>query len=87
VKQKGDWTVHAIVSSSAEVKDVKEALQKREYKVKSIVRRKCKLPNKWICSLIATADRTHILTSENIWLKGWEVDFVCNEDEIAQFLD
>jgi len=87
VYQKGDWTVHAIVSSSAEKKDVKEALQKRDYKVKSIVRRKCKLPNKWICSLIASADRTHILTSENIWLKGWEVDFVCNEEEIAQFLD
>jgi len=87
VYQKGDWTVHAIVSSSAEKNDVKEALQKRDYKVKSIVRRKCKLPNKWICSLIASADRTHILTSENIWLKGWEVDFVCNEEEIAQFLD
>merc|ERR1719369_1302707 len=31
VYQKGDWTVHAIVSSSAEKKDVKEALQTRDY--------------------------------------------------------
>jgi hypothetical protein len=87
VYHKGDWTVHAIVSSSAEITDVKDALERRDYKVKFIVRRKCKLPKKWICSLIASADRTHILTSENIWLKGWEVDFVCNEEEIAQFLE
>jgi len=84
--EKGDWLVHAIVSLSSKPEDVKSALEKRGYKLKYILKRKCNLPNKWVCSLIASADRTHILTSENIWLNSWEVEFVCSEEEIAPFL-
>jgi len=84
--EKGDWLVHAIVSLSSTPNDVKLALSKRGYKLKYIMKRKCTLPSKWVCSLIANADRTHILTSENIWINSWEVEFVCGEDEIAPFL-
>jgi len=86
IYEKGDWLVHAIVSLSSKPDDVTRALEKRGYKPKYILKRKCNLPNKWVCSLIANADRTHILTSENIWLNSWEVEFVCSEEEIAPFL-
>jgi len=86
IYEKGDWVVHAIVSLSSKPEDVTLALEKRGYKLKHILKRKCNLPNKWVCSLIASADRTHILTSENIWLNSWEVEFVCSEEEIAPFL-
>jgi len=65
---------------------LKQALKDIGYELKYIIKRECILPNKWICSLVASADRTHILTSENIWLKGWEVDFVCNEEDVTSFL-
>jgi hypothetical protein len=84
--ERGDWVVHAIMSSSASPNDLKQALKDRGYELKYILKRGCTIPNKWICSMVASADRTHILTSENIWLKGWEVDFVCNEEDIASFL-
>jgi len=86
VYQKGDWVVHAIMSSFSTREDLKVALRERGYELKHIIKRDCILPQKWICSLIASADRTHIITSENIWLKGWEVQFVCNEEEISPFL-
>jgi len=84
--ERGDWVVHAIMSTSASPNDLKQALKDRGYELKYIIKRGCTLPNKWICSLVASADRTHILTSENIWLKGWEVDFVCNEEDMTSFL-
>jgi len=84
--ERGDWVVHAIMSSSASPDDLKQALKDRGYELKYIIKRECTLPNKWICSLVASADRTHILTSENIWLKGWEVDFVCDEEDVTSFL-
>jgi len=87
VYKRGDWVAHAIVSSSASSEDLRQALEDRGYELKHILRRKCTLPNKWVCSCVVSADRTHILTSENIWLKGWEVDFVCNLEEILSFLD
>jgi len=86
IYERGDWVVHAIMSSSASPDDLKQTLKDRGYELKYIIKRKCTLPNKWICSLIASADRTHILTSENIWLKGWDVDFVCEEEDISSFL-
>jgi len=86
VYQKGDWVVHAIMSSFSTRDDLKVALRERGYELKHIIKRDCILPQKWICSLIASADRTHIITSENIWLKGWEVQFTCNEEEISPFL-
>jgi len=86
VYEKGDWVVHAIMSSFSKPEDLKVALRERGYELKHIFKRECTLPKKWICSLIASADRTHIITSENIWLKGWEVDFVCNEEDISPFL-
>jgi len=86
VRKKGDWVVHAIVSICAQPDDLRLALEERGYELKYITKRKCTLPNKWVCSLIANADRTHILTSENIWVNSWEVDFVCSEEVIAPFL-
>jgi len=86
VRKRGDWIVHAIVSICAQPDDLRLALEKRGYELKYITKRKCTLPNKWVCSLIANADRTHILTSENIWVNSWEVDFVCSEEDIAPFL-
>lgn len=86
VYQKGDWVVHSIMSSVSTTEDLKVALRERGYELKHIIKRECTLPQKWICSLIASADRTHIITSENIWLKGWEVDFVCDEEDISPFL-
>jgi len=83
---KGDWVVHAIVSLNVQPSDLRLALEKRGYELKYITKRKCKLKGKWFCSLIANADRTHVLTSENIWVNSWEVEFVCNEEEIARFL-
>jgi len=83
---KGDWVVHAIVSLSVQPNDLRLALEKRGYELKYITKRKCKLKDKWFCSLIANADRTHVLTSENIWVNSWEVVFVCNKEEIARFL-
>jgi len=84
--EKGDWVVHAIMSSCSTPEDLKVALRERGYELKHIIKRDCTLPQKWICSLIASADRTHIITSENIWLKGWEVEFVCDEEDIFPFL-
>merc|ERR1719320_2250800 len=86
VYEKGDWIVHSIMSSVSTPEDLKVALNQRGYELKHIIKRECKLPQKWICSLIARADRTHIITSENIWLKGWEVNFVCDEEDISPFL-
>lgn len=86
VYKKGDWVAHAIMSSSTSSDDLRMVLKDRGYELKYIMNRKCTLLNKWICSLIVSADRTHVLTSENIWLKGWEVDFVCNEEDISVFL-
>jgi len=74
------------MSSFSTREDLKVALRERGYELKHIIKRDCILPQKWICSLVASADRTHIITSENIWLKGWEVQFVCNEEEISPFL-
>jgi len=84
--QNGDWVVHAIVSLSVKPTDIRLALEKRGYELKYITKRKCKIKDKWVCSLIANADRTHVLTSENIWVNSWEVEFVCKEEEIAKFL-
>jgi len=86
IYEKGDWVVHAIMSSFSTPEDLKVALSDRGYELKHIFKRECTLPQKWICSLIASADRTHIITSENVWLKGWEVDFVCDEEDISPFL-
>jgi len=86
VYEKGDWVVHSIMSSVSTPEDLTVALRERGYELKHIIKRECTLPQKWICSLIASADRTHIITSENIWLKGWEVDFVCDEEDISPFL-
>jgi len=86
VYEEGDWVVHAIVSLSIKLKDVRLALEDRGYELKYIIKRRCKLPKKWVCSLIASADRTHILTSENILINSWEVEFKCNLEEITRFL-
>jgi len=83
---KGDWVVHALVSLNVQPNHLRLALERRGYELKYITKRKCKLKNKWVCSLIANADRTHVLTSENIWVNSWEVEFVCNEEEIAPYL-
>lgn len=83
---KGDWVVHAIVSLSVEPNELRLELEKRGYELKYITKRRCTIKNKWVCSLIASADKIHVLTSENIWINSWEVEFVCSEEEIEQFL-
>lgn len=84
--EEGDWIVHAILSLSVKPRDVRVALEDRGYELKYITKRRCTLPKKWVCSLIASADRTHILTSENILINSWEVEFTCNQEEITPFL-
>jgi len=78
--------VHAIVSLSVKPKDVRLALKDRGYKLKYITKRKCKFPNKWVCSLIASGDKAHILTTEKILVNSLKVEFVCDEEDITPYL-
>jgi len=84
--EKGDLLVHAIMSLSIKPKDVELALEDRGYELKYITTRKCKFPNKWVCSLIANGDKTHILTTKSIFINSREVEFVFDEKEITPYL-
>lgn len=62
----GYWAVHAIVSLNVDPNELRVGLEKRGYELKYITKRRCTIKNKWVCSLIASADMSHNLTSKNI---------------------